>query len=498
MSTIRRQGIISSVLIFIGFAIGFFNNILFTRQGIFTVEQYGLTRSFFDFSQVIVSFSVLGVTAGIYKFYPYYKANLPDKENDILSWSLLIALVGFLLFFLCGILFKPFFVRKFSEKSPMLVTYYYWIYIFAFSLLIFTVLESYCGSLKQTVLTNFLKETALRLFTTVLLIFFVFQLINYDTFIKLFALLYTAIVMILIVYLKSKNQFHLTFKVSRVTKKFSKKILTYIGFIFFAILMSTISGTIDSIIISSLLGQASLGIFSFSSYITNLMQIPQRSVMAISLPSLAEGWREKNFPLIEKIYKRSSINLLLAALFIFGNIWLNFENLIYTFKLNPSFLDGKLVILFLAARYIIDMGTGLNSQIIITSSHWRFEIFTGILLLFIIVPLNYFLVKQFGITGSAISNLAGYSIYNSVRIAFLWMKFKMQPFSLNTLWALLLTAACYFLVYFTIPEMKGLAGMIVKSGFFSILFITATWYFKLTPDFEPVLQSLKKRFGIKP
>lgn len=497
MSTIRRQGIISSVLIFIGFAIGFANNLFFTKQGIFTVEQYGLTRSFFDFSQVICSFSVLGVTAGIYKFYPYYKANLPDKKNDLLSWALLISLIGFLLFLAGGIVFKSFFVRKFSDKSPMLVTYYYWIYIFAFSLLLFTVLESYCGSLRQTILTNFLKETALRLFTTVLLVLFFFQLINYDVFIKLFSFLYAAIVIILLIYLKIKNQLHLSFKVSRVTQKFRKKILIYIGFIFFAILMSTISGTIDSIIISSLLGQASLGIFSFSSYITNLMQIPQRSVMAISLPSLAEGWREKNYALIDKIYKRSSINLLLAALFIFGNIWLNFENLIYTFKLDPAYLNGKMVVFFLACKLIVDMGTGLNSQIIITSSYWRFEIFMGIFLLFIVAPLNYFLIKEMGITGSAISSLIAYCMYNLIRIIFLWKKFKMQPFSINTLWALVLAVACYYFVFFFIPEIKGMFGMIIKSSVFSSIFITATWYFKLTPDFEPVLATIKKRLGIK-
>lgn len=499
MSNIRRQGVISSVLIFIGFAIGFLNNIFFTREGYFTVEQYGLTRSFFDFSQVIVSFSILGVSAGIYKFYPYYKANLPDKENDLLSWALLVSCIGFILFFTCGYLFESFFVRKFSEKSPLLVSYYYWIYIFAFSLLIFTVLENYSGSLKQTIVTNFLKETVLRLLTTLLILLFILQLINYDVFIKLFAFLYMAVVVVLLICLKNKNQLHFTFKPSRVTKKFRKKMIVYCGFIFFAIVMSSLSGTIDSIIISQALGQDFLGVFSFASYITNVMQVPQRSVMAISLPSLAEGWREKNYPLIERIYKRSSINLLLAALFIFGNIWLNFDALIEIFKLDPRYLDGKMVVFILACKLIVDMGTGLNSQIIITSRYWRFEILTGIILLFLIAPLNIFLVKTMGlgITGSAIANLTAYSVYNLIRIIFLWKKYKMQPFSINTIWALLLAAACYFLVFYSLPVIQGLKGLVLRSAVFSLLFVSATWYFKLTPDFEPVLNTLKKRLGIK-
>jgi O-antigen/teichoic acid export membrane protein len=103
MSQIRRQSIISTLIIFIGFGIGFFNNLFFTRTGCFSPDQYGLTRSFFDFSQIILAYSFWGLSAVIYKFSPYYRAHLKDKDNDMLSWALLIAVVGFLLFLTGGI-----------------------------------------------------------------------------------------------------------------------------------------------------------------------------------------------------------------------------------------------------------------------------------------------------------------------------------------------------------------------------------------------------------
>ena len=46
MSQIRKQSIISSVLVYIGFLIGFINTYLFTREGGFTQSQYGLTGIF--------------------------------------------------------------------------------------------------------------------------------------------------------------------------------------------------------------------------------------------------------------------------------------------------------------------------------------------------------------------------------------------------------------------------------------------------------------------
>ena len=81
MSQIRRQSIISTIIIFIGFGIGFFNNLFFTRAGWFTPDQYGLTRSFFDFSQIILAYSVWGLSAVIYKFSPYYRAHVKDEEK---------------------------------------------------------------------------------------------------------------------------------------------------------------------------------------------------------------------------------------------------------------------------------------------------------------------------------------------------------------------------------------------------------------------------------
>src|SRR5215213_1739801 len=97
MSAIRRQAIISSLLIYIGFAFGALNTYLFTRDGLFTPEQYGLTRAFIVMGQFFYGFAGFGVSSVIYKFYPYYKDNLPKEKNDLLTVGLLVSLVGFIL-----------------------------------------------------------------------------------------------------------------------------------------------------------------------------------------------------------------------------------------------------------------------------------------------------------------------------------------------------------------------------------------------------------------
>jgi O-antigen/teichoic acid export membrane protein len=498
MSQIRRQSIISTFIIFIGFGIGFFNNLFFTKAGWFTPDQYGLTRSFFDFSQIMVVYSFWGLSAVIYKFAPYYKAHLKEQDNDLLSWSLLVAVIGFLLFLAGGIIFKPFFERKFLANSKILVDYYYWIYPMGFSLLIFTILESYCWSIKRTIIPNFLRETALRILTSVLILLFILKIISYDTFIKLFSGLFGVLVIILLVYLKIQNQLHFTFKVSKVTRRLKPKMVTFGLFVFAGIAISTTAALSDSLTISSKIAnaQVSIGIFAFSTYISNIIQVPQRSIVAISIPVLSEAWREKKLDQISRIYKRSSINLLLIALFLFGNIWLCYEDGIQALQINPLYLQGKYVVFFFGLKLIVDMGTGVNGQIMGTSNFWRFEFLTGIILLLLIVPLNYVLITKVGIVGAGISNFVAYTIYNIIRLVFLWKKFRMQPFSINTLWAIVMACTAYAAVYFTTSQLHSWTGIFVKGILYSSFFVMAVWYLKLTPDSVPVLQALKKKLGI--
>src|SRR5260221_10259595 len=108
MSTIRRQSIISSGIVYFGFALGFLNTYLFTREGGFTEEQYGLTGTFIAIANIMYSFANLGMQAYIFKFYPYYKDNLPTHKNDMMTWALSISFIGFIGVIISGIVFKDF------------------------------------------------------------------------------------------------------------------------------------------------------------------------------------------------------------------------------------------------------------------------------------------------------------------------------------------------------------------------------------------------------
>ena len=501
MSQIRKQSIVSSLVVYIGFAIGFVNTYLFTRQGGFTQAEYGLTGIFMAIANIMYSFANLGMVAYIYKFYPYYNDTLPKKKNDMLSWALLVSLVGFCLVIIAGILFKDLVIRKYGTNSPDLVKYYYYVFPFGLGLTLFTVLEAYAWQLKKSVMTNFLREINFRLLTTLLIVLsFTGVIASFDLFIKIYSFTFLAVAFILLGYLIFSGQISFTFYVSKVSRKFFRKIISLISFVYGGSLVFTVSMVIDTIIIAAVLpdGLALAGVYTLAQNIASLIQAPQRGVISSSIGPLSQAWKDKDMPKINRIYHSSAINQLLFSVAMFALIWLNFDDAVLNFHLQHRYLQAAWVFFFIGMMRIVDMGTGVSSQIIGTSTLWRFDFITGIILLSITLPLNYILTKYYyGVTGPAIANLITFTIYNSIRYWFLYKKFNLQPFTNKTVYSILLGIATFCCCFFLFNSMHGFAGMISRSILFLIIYVAGTKLLNLSPDVKPVWQAFQKRLGIK-
>jgi O-antigen/teichoic acid export membrane protein len=500
MSSIRRQSIISSIVIYIGFGIGLLNIYLFTKQGIFLDPQFGLYNAFIAIATMMMAFANLAMPSYIYKFYPYYNDHLPVKKNDQATIALLTGTIGFVLVLVAGIVFKEFVVKKYGTNAPEIVAYYNWIFPLGFGLMIYTILEAYAWQLHKSVFTSFLKEVLWRLFTTVLIVLFATGVIdNFDLFIKLFSLSYPFIAAVLLVYLLVTKKIHFTFKLSKVTRRLSKSILRLCSFVYTGSLIFTISFVFDSLVISSVLDDAltKLAVYSVAQNISSMIQVPQRGIIAASIAHLSKAWKDKNKELIQRIYQRSSINQLIFACGLFSLIILSFTDAVTTFQLKGTYLDAYYVVILLGLAKVVDMGTGVNAQVIATSTYWRFEMISGVLLLVIMMPLSYFMTKEYDIVGAGLANLVSITIYNAIRITFLWKKFRFFPFTIQSLYTVLLAGACYAICHFAFINIQGLAGMFLRSIVFILLYAAGVIYMKLSPDIQPVILTIKRRLGIK-
>ncbi|MDO6431415.1 polysaccharide biosynthesis C-terminal domain-containing protein [Flavitalea sp. BT771] len=497
MSTIRRQSIISSGIVYIGFALGALNTLLLTKE--FSAAQYGLITIFMSLANIMFPLASLGMHAYVYKFYPYYNDNLPPEKNDMMTWALVASFVGFLLVISGGIFFEDFVVENYSRNSPDLVTYYYWTFPFGLGLTFYSILEAFAWQLKKSVLTTYFREIQFRLFTFVLIVLFLAgALHNFDAVIKIYAWTYPLLALSLLGYLMIKRQLHFTFHVSRVTKKFFKKILAQVSLVWTGQVLFNISFYFAQLVIGAVVtdGMRFVGIYMLALYVGSLIQAIQRSVIAASIGPLSRAWKDKDYGRINRIYQRSSINQLIFSAGMFVLIWLNFTDGVRTFNLKDDYLLARSVFFYIGLTRVVDMGTGVNTQIIGTSTFWRFDFFTGIVLTILTLPANYFLTKALGYIGPAIADLVTFSIYNGIRFLFLYRKFGMQPFTRKTVYTLLLALAGYLVCYLLFDTHHGFIWLVLRSAVFIGIFGTGVLTLRLSDDILPVWHTIKKRLHL--
>ncbi len=493
MSQIRKRSLKAAIWIYLGFLIGALNTYFLTHKNWFAPNEYGLTQSLVQIGLLIFAFSSLGAPSFLYKFFPYYHDNTSPKKNDLLSVALVVSMSGFLMMAATVYLFQPVIIQKFSTNSRLLVEYFSWVLPFGFFVLLFNILEAYAYGFHKGVLTSLLKETILRFYTLLVVLLKIFDVINFYTFIILFCLQYAVITTILVIHLYREGQLWLSFTISKVTIKFRKKILSMMLLTYMVIIVGMLRVSIDALVLASKISLEAVGIFGFAAYMVALLQAPFRSMLAVTIPILSRAWKQKDHKEISRIYKRSSINLLTFALFMFFCIWLNYTQAIEYFGINIKYMDAKWVFFLLGIVTIIEMGTGVNGQIIGTSTYWRFELWTSLLLTALIIPLSYFLTVRYGLIGPAIANLVSFSVYNFTRYWFLWKKFALQPFSYKTPEVIVIATGIYLLVYFTMHDMPGLAGLLARTTLFSAFFGTAVYFRNISPDVKPVVYSLLKK-----
>ena len=487
MGIIQRQSIRSTIGISAGFLIGAFN-LLVLAPKFLTTEQLGLTRLITDLGITLATLCTLGSLPVIYKFYPFYNAHLPARKNDLPSITLVICCIGFAVMCSGGFFIKQEIIRKFSAKSPLFVSFSYLVYPFSLFYLLFLWLESFGWSFKKGVTSNLLREMGPRILFTVLLVLLVTGVISLRIFLLLFSLSYAFPAIALLAILSRTGRFTFAGTVSTLTLRLKSKMVSFGLFVFGAQFLNLLSRTADTFIISSKAarGLSDTAVFTIATYVVTLMEIPQRSITAISIPVLAESWKNKDLARISSIYTKSVTNLLIIGLSMFCLVLLNVHNL--AVYLGKDYKGIEMVVFFLGVSKLVDLGTGANSQIISTSNYWKVDFTTNVIYTIIALPLNYVLISIYGLMGAAYSTLIAIVFYNGMRFGFLWIKFGLQPYRPKDLVALVLAAVAGAAGYL-LPRLSNIfldAG--ARSLVFSGLFFPAIYIAGISDEVNALLK----------
>ena len=492
MGIVRKQSIASSIYIYIGFAVGAFN-ILYLFPKYLTTEEFGLTRLLQDVAMLIAMFCTLGTCPATLKFFPFYKSYLPEKKNDLPMLTLTACIIGCLLFVTITPFFKDEIIRKFGQRSPLFVDYFYLIYPLTICYAFWYLFEATSWSLQKTVLPNFLKEIGFRILITVFILLYIFKWINFKGFIHLFSLVYLIPVLVLLIVLIKNKYYQFQFSISSVTKRLWKQMVIFSLFVFSGQFLNIIARTVDTIVISSqsINGLADTAVFTIATYLVTLMDVPMRGMTGIASSVIAYAWKDKDLKKIEQMYKKTALNLTIVGLGIWCILLLNANNAVGFF--GEKYESLPYILLILGLSKIIDLGTGMNAQILLSSKYWRIDFITSMCFVILSIPLNVFLVKKYNLIGSSYANLISIFIYNATRFYFIWRLFKLQPYKIGNLYALVVALVCFGIAYLIPQQANIFIDAICRTVVFGALYAVTIISLKVSTDFnELYVMSLKK------
>ncbi len=479
--TIQRQSILSTIVIFAGFGFGALN-LMVLQPKILTTEQWGMTRVVTELAILLASFATLGTTTVVAKFLPFYRRYLPANQIDLPAITSVVFGVGIVITLVSLAIAKPAMVYLFGKRTTLFETYYYSIFLFILFQATFIYLEIFAWFAGKSVVTNVLKELVFRALTTILLLAYAFKLISFDGFMLLFGCIYLPAVAFLFYRLYHASAIPMHLRISKVTRRLYKKMLSLGTFVFLTSLSNIAFVVCDTLFLASLYNFSQAGIYAVAQYFGQVIEVPMRSMQAGSIPIISEYWRAKNMKGLLSIYRKSCINLLVAGMGLGGLIIINLPNLERFFP--PAYSAMIMPIALLICARWINLGTGLNTIIIQLSTYWRFDFASTLIYSIIGIPLNYLLIRNFGMWGAAIANIIAMTLYNGLRFGFLYYKYDLQPFTwrngLLFMGGIAIIAGVYF-----IPSHANLyVDGILRSMLFVALYAFFVLRLKLSDEVE--------------
>tara|TARA_B100000768_G_C11004068_1_gene259167 strand:- start:83 stop:580 length:498 start_codon:yes stop_codon:yes gene_type:complete len=147
------------------------------------------------------------------------------------------------------------------------------------------------------------------------------------------------------------------------------------------------------------------------------------------------------------------------------------------------------VIYIIGITSVFNMATGFNSEIIIYSKYYNFNLIAlGVLTLINLVS-NYLFIITFGwgIEGAALASFLSIFIFNSIKVVFIYIRFDLLPFS-KQFFKLLLIQTSLILFFNVLPSFSNsILNLCFKVGGLLIVQLFLVYKLKIVDRFTLIV-----------
>ncbi len=493
MGVIQRQSLKFTIINFIGTFVGFLSVVFIYSLN---KELYGYFQFLHSYASLLIPILGLGIHGAIIKYAPIFDKKGASEHFFAFSFAIatistifsvfVISVLYYLFYPMLGSLLKNF---QAIDDNKYIIVLLGVIFLYT-SLFVFQAISRY-----RIVIPDLINTVGLKLFLPIFILLFHFEFISRSEFIYIVVFYFLIVAFVLFFYVLSLGKHDLRPKLKVLDKDGYKGLF---GFMFYSSLNSLGSNLalrMDVIMIGSMISFEAVGVYFIIQVISNVMDIPAKAINQITGPVIAKNWVDDDLENIQNIYQKSSIYGAIIGIFLFLMIYVIWPDIIL---LMPKDREGLTVGLalsifaFLGLAKIVDIVTGVNTNIISYSKDYKFNMYFLLVLGILNLGLNYIFLTKYGLVGAAMATFLSMVIYNGLKHFFVLYRFG---FRLDAL-PLLQIVGSGILVFVVITlynlPFHPILNMVLNVVILAILYISLIWMINPGQEFRSqVIQILR-------
>ncbi|GAA4097858.1 lipopolysaccharide biosynthesis protein [Mucilaginibacter panaciglaebae] len=499
MNLLKRQGFYNSIILYAGTALGFINlTILFQR--ILTLEEIGFFTIMNTITLLYAQIASVGINNIIFKYLPHFRSD-DKKHGGFVTFVIVWCVISFVIFTLVFLYFQGAIVNHYSRKpgsdelapgAKLLVQYFYYLIPLAFLTMVFTVLESLAITVFKNILSSFLREVFLRVFTLVSVLLIGASLINYHDFLSIYLSGNVAMIAIMLLYIYKGRDF----KLAGISPQIVSKKKEFIKYGFFTLLSSTSAALIQSLDNIMLLDITKdlkiLGIYTAFFAIALVISLPAKALNRTSLQIIAQAWADNNLPKIGKIYYKTSVMQMLIGSLLFIGLIVNKPFIMVLLHKNEyrAYFDVFVVV---GLGFLTDITGGVNGYIVNLSKYYRYTTYFIVGSVLFCIAANWLLIPRIGMMGAAAAYFLTTFVLNFLYWIFVKVKFGLQPFGKTHVLIIIISVIALITGLYLPLGHNVYIDLILRSSIVGVIYISLAYLLKISDDVNQLIDGVLKR-----
>jgi len=487
MGIIRKQSTASTIIIYLGIVIGFFGAAVL-RPKILSPDEIGFLQVLLNMTIFIGAVLTLGANLIIIKMLPTFKTE-NNENRGLFKLVVYIGLVGSLIGIPLIYFTESLFLQNNEGQRFEGISYDFLFYLTIYLVIVVrtfsNLFDNYLRSNYVTLPGVISDSIVLKSLPIIILGIFYVGLINYSNLVYLNLFIHIIPLFIGIYFLNKIAVIHWSkpgpFSSAEKKQMFGISTVGFMEIISYFLVLF-----IDVFMLKRLMNDEAVGIYTTMFFFGAVISIPLKALIRIAHPIISEAFAKNDMSTIQQIYQKSSKILFLLGALVFLLVWGNrysIENF-----LDPVYAQGIWVIFFIGMAHLMDVLSSVNYQIISITPHYRFNLYMGVFTIVLLITTNYIFIHFYGIVGVAIGSMISMFLVNFSRYLFLFLKYKLSPFSSKTIRNVLLFVLMLSALEI-IPNLENLyINAIIRTIGVVLFYIPSAYFLKCSEDFNQVIE----------